>query len=63
MIEENITQEPIVEIAPLIDDVTPTPAATATETETVPEAKVDATAEKEVRDDTVMWVAYREPNM
>ena len=63
MTEEIITQEPIVEIAPLIEDVTPTPAAPTTETETAPEAKVEAPTEKEARDDSVMWVAYREPNM
>jgi hypothetical protein len=59
MTDQIIEQEPIIDIVPLIDEETPN--HTQLDLEPKPEATVDT--DKELRDESVMWIAYREPNM
>jgi len=49
MTDKNFSEESIIEIAPLIDE------------ELLKPTKV--VAERETRDESIMWVAYNEPNM
>lgn len=53
MTEQISAQEPIVEIAPLIEEETPKQT----------KSKPEAATEREPRDESIMWVAYNEPNM